>query len=210
MRPSRRSFIQVLSALSVFGMRTPNRRFVFVVNEIAEYEGLPTGSVESYAIHPVSGQRSLISRRPLSLSATMPRSLALAPDGSFMVVAAYGGGIYNVLPVSANGEIGEVSQILKELGGSVHPERQTTSHPHSLVFHPSGRFMLATDLGADRITTFKVSNGRIAPVAHVKTPPGSGPAELQMDASGSRVTVWHELKPAVAYYQFDAQLGRLS
>jgi 6-phosphogluconolactonase (cycloisomerase 2 family) len=207
MQLSRRLFVQSLTAVSAFAVLPPKRKLLFVVNEVAEYQGLPAGSVESY---DVSGPRKLISRRSLSLSATLPKSLAISPDGSFVVVAAYGGGIYNVLPVSPAGEIGEVSQVLKAIGSSVHPEHQTTSHPHSLVFHPSGKFLLATDLGADRITVFSVLNGRIASASYVNAPPGSGPAKLRIDQYGSNVTVWHELKPSVAYYQFDAQSGRLT
>jgi 6-phosphogluconolactonase (cycloisomerase 2 family) len=204
MELTRRLFVQSLTALAIL---RPGPKLLFVVNEVSEHQGLPTGSVESYDIR---GPRKLISRRSLSLSATLPKSLVLSPDGSFLVVAAYGGGIYNVLPVSSAGELGEVSQVLKVIGSSVHPERQTKSHPHSLAFHPSGRFLLATDLGADRITVFSISNGRIAPVSSISTPPGSGPAQLRIDQSGSKVTVWHELKPSVAYYQFDAQSGRLT
>ena len=48
-------------------------RYLFAVNEIDEFQGLPTGSVESYRIEPSAGHLGLISRVPLSLSATMPR-----------------------------------------------------------------------------------------------------------------------------------------
>src|SRR5690348_4589576 len=68
-------------------------KYLFAVNEIAEFQGLPTGSVESYRIERGSGHLDLISRVPLSLSATMPRQLALSPDGRFLVVAVHGGGL---------------------------------------------------------------------------------------------------------------------
>ncbi len=71
-------------------------RYLFAVNEIDTFQGLPTGSVESYAVDPGSGHLTLISRKPLSLSATMPTGLALSPDGRVLVVAVYGGGLYNV------------------------------------------------------------------------------------------------------------------
>ena len=146
MELSRRLFVQSLTSVSVLAISRPGPKLLFAVNEVAECQGLPAGSVESY---DVSGPPRLISCRGLSLSATMPKSLALAPDGSFLVVAAYGGGIYNVLPVSHAGVIGEVRQVLKVIGSSIHPDRQAASHPHSLVFHPSGNFLLATDLGTD-------------------------------------------------------------
>src|SRR5205823_7944684 len=117
-------------------------------------EGLPTGSVESYSIAPDTGLIQLISRQPLSLSATRPKRFAISPDGGYVVVAAYGGGAYNVLPVDGDGRIGSVRQVLKEIGNGPNRKRQATAHPHSVVIHPSGKFVIATDLGCDRINVF--------------------------------------------------------
>lgn len=134
--------------------------FLFAVNEIAEFQGLPSGSVESFAVDGETGWLTRISRRGLSLSATMPKSLAVSPDGRHLVVAAYGGGSYNVLPVTPTGEIGRVTQAMKEIGcGQV-------AHPHSVMFHPSGRFLIATDTGIDRVSVFRFSEGRMTRVSY--------------------------------------------
>src|SRR3954465_11682952 len=120
-------------------------RYLFAVNEIDEFQGLPTGSVESYGVvDPGTGKLDRISRSQLSLSATMPRHLALSPDGRHLVVAAYGGGIYNVLSVRPNGEIGGITQVIKEIGHSIRRGPQSSAHPHSIVFHPSGEFLIGT------------------------------------------------------------------
>jgi 6-phosphogluconolactonase (cycloisomerase 2 family) len=182
------------------------RKFLFAVNEIAEYQGLPAGSVESYALHPLT----LISRQSLSLSATMPRHLAIAPDGQHMVVAAYGGGAYNVLPIKPDGTIGPVTQIIKEIGRGPDPEQQTTAHPHSLLFHDSGQFLITTDFGADRINVFQFTAGRLTRLQQIQTPPGSGPAELTINPNGTRVFVTHQITPHVACYQFHTQTGSLT
>jgi len=133
--------------------------FLFAVNEIAEFQGFPAGSVESFAVHAETGCLTRVSRQGLALSATMPRSLAVAPDGRHLVVAVYGGGSYNVLPVAANGEIGRVTQVVKEIGYG------RCAHPSSVVFHPSGQFVTATDTGADRVSVFRFSEGRMIRVS---------------------------------------------
>jgi len=179
-------------------------RYLFAVNEIDDFQSLPTGCVESYRVEPVDGHLGLISRVPLSLSATMPRQLALAPDRRFLVVAVYGGGLYNVLPVSSNGEIGRVSQAIKEIGCSVNPHRQSTAHPHSVVFHPSGNFLFSSDQGADRISVFRIDDGQITCVQRVAAVPGSGPAALTIESSGSHLWVQHEFSGATSRYRFDA------
>ena len=65
------------------------RQRLFVANDINEYQGLPAGSVESYAIDPATGQIELRDRRPLSLSATGPKHLAISPAGTHLVVAIF-------------------------------------------------------------------------------------------------------------------------
>jgi 6-phosphogluconolactonase len=132
------------------------RNLLFAVNEIDEYEGLPTGSVESYAVAPESGLIELLSRRPLALSAIRPRHLAISPDGKYMVVAVYGGGAYNVLAIEADGKIGALVHVFKEIGLGA------SAHPHSVVFHPSGQFVVGTDLGCDRNSVFAFDNGRLS------------------------------------------------
>ena len=178
-------------------------RYLFAVNEIDDFQGLPTGSVESYRVEPANGHLALISRIPLSLSATMPRQLALAPDRRFLVVAVYGGGLYNVLSISSNGEIGNVTQVIKEIGCSVRPHHQSTAHPHSVAFHPSGQFLFSSDQGADRISVFRIDGGQMTCVQRLAAVPGSGPAGLAIESSGSHLVVKHEFNPAISRYRFD-------
>src|SRR3954452_10644994 len=178
-------------------------QYLFAVNEIDQFQGLPTGSVESFGVEPGTGHLGLISRKPLSLSATMPRQFALSPNGRYLVVAVYGGGLYNVLSVQSNGEISGITQVIKEVGYSVHRERQSSAHPHSVVFHPSGEFLIGTDLGADRINVFRIQDGHMTCVHRHATVPGSGPAGLALDAPGCKVVVEHRFSSCVAQYWFD-------
>ncbi len=206
----RRKTQSVASRRPSFLALDQSQTLLFAVNEIDEFEGLPTGSVESYEVEPGTGYLTLISRRPLSLSATMPRHLAIAPDRQYLVVAAYGGGAYNVLPIHRNGELGLVTQIVKEIGCGPHPEKQAAAHPHSVRFHPTGKFLLGTDLGSDRINVFSFEDGHMSRVHGIPVPAGSGPAQITMNPIGSLVFVLHELSPLLSCYQFDAQTGSIS
>jgi 6-phosphogluconolactonase (cycloisomerase 2 family) len=185
------------------------RHRLFVVNEIEEFEGLPTGSVESYAVSLKTGRIELLSRRGLSLSATRPKQLAVSPDGAFLVVAVYGGGAFNVLPILADGTFGPVTQVLKEIGCGPDPTEQKASHPYAVAFHPSGRFVFASDLGSDRLSVFSFDGGRLERLHERKTPAGSGPAEISLDSNGFELSVEHRLKRFRSRYYFDAQSGEL-
>jgi 6-phosphogluconolactonase len=184
-------------------------RYLLAVNDIDEFEHLPSGSVESYRVETSSGRLSLVSRTALSLSATKPRHLAISPDRRMIVVAAYGGGVYNVLPISANGEVTKVTQVIKEIGCSVNGHWQSSSHPHSVAFHPSGKFLFGTDSGADRINVFTIDNGHLTCVHRFPAVPGTGPAALLLDPSGTELSVEHEFCSAIHHYRFDAGSGLL-
>lgn len=181
--------------------------FLFAVNQIDECDGLPKGSVESYAVDQHNGKISLISRRALSLSAINPRHLAIAPDGRHLVVAVYGGGAYNVVPVARTGEMGPVTQIIKEIGGGLHPEKQSAAHPHSVAFHPSGRFLFGTDFGADRLNVFRFDEGRMTRTQQISITGRSGPTDLIVDRTGSRILVRYELTALLCRYRFSEQTG---
>ena len=121
-----------------------------------------------------------------------------------MVVAIYGGGAYNVLLVDADGQIGHVTQVLKEIGCGPDPKMQATAHPHSVVFHPSGKFVVATDFGCDRINVFSFRAGRMTKIKQIGAPAGSGPAEVYLDDRGLEAVVQHRLGSFRARYKVEA------
>src|SRR5262249_61046966 len=78
---------QVQSANPSFVALHPSRRFLYVVNEIDDYEGRKSGSAEAYAIDPSTGTITLLNRQ--SLNSPIPAHLALDPTGRQLVVANY-------------------------------------------------------------------------------------------------------------------------
>jgi 6-phosphogluconolactonase len=151
-------------------------RFLYAVNEVDEYEGLPAGTVEAYAIDETDGSLKLVNRQRLSLSATAPRHAAVSPDGKTLVVAVHGGGAYNVLPLGADGSVGAVSGILKETGSGQHDE-QRSAHPQMVVFDRAGR-VVSADLGNDRLSVLKLDSGRLSIAGRHAAEAGDGPRQI--------------------------------
>jgi 6-phosphogluconolactonase (cycloisomerase 2 family) len=118
-----------------------------------------------------------------------------------MVVAVYGGGAYNVLPVDGEGRIGRVSQAIKEIGRGVDWKLQAAAHPHSVVFHNSGKFVVGTDLGCDRINVFAFEDGRLRRIQRIATPPGSGPGKVWLVGDGLEMLVEHRLGRSCGSYR---------
>ena len=182
---------------------------LYVANDVKLYEGLPRGVVEAFRIDPVDGTLALVSRVPLSLAATGPRNMALSPGGEWLAVAAYGGGIYNLLPVAGDGSLGAPRGIFKETGSGADTTLQASAHPHTLFFDGSGRHLLSSDFGADRVSVFAVQDGRLIRKAQRLTGAGSGPAACVLHPAGF-LYASHGLKNRIGCYRYDAALGQIS
>jgi 6-phosphogluconolactonase (cycloisomerase 2 family) len=134
--------------------------------------------------------------------------MALSSDGKMLAVAAYGGGIYNLISIAEDGSLDEPAGIFKDAGCGGDPESQASAHPHSLLFDPGGR-LLASDFGSDRLSLFAVEGGRLQRLAQRPTGRGTGPAAAVLHPGGSWLYAWHELEGTLACYRYDAASGTM-
>jgi 6-phosphogluconolactonase (cycloisomerase 2 family) len=187
--------------------RHPFRSVLYVANDVSRYQYQPRGSAETFAVDPGTGKLDLVGRQPLSLSATRPRSVALSPDGGSLLVAAFGGGAYNVLPIDKSGLPGGLSCILKQIGHGKHRIEQASAHPSHVLFHPETGVAVATDYGADRLDIITPDddgsgNRRVKIAGRVPCPAGSGPREIALHRGGKLFAVRYTLRPALAVFRF--------
>jgi len=139
----------------------------------------------------------------------MPRHLAVSPDGNNVVVAVHGGGAYNVLPIGADGSLQRVSGIVKEVGSGPNEDHQETAHPQMVLFDTTGRHLLGTDLGSDRLNVFTLSGDKLAINHRSATQPGSGPRHMALHPAGHLLYVTNHLEATVSCYGYDAASGKL-
>ena len=140
--------------------------------------------------------------------------LALHPAGRHLVVANYASGTVAVLPVRADGTLANHTQLVK-LEGEPGPHRteQTSSHPHHIVFHPSGNFVIVPDKGLDRVFAFRfdAAAGKLTPAAQpsAATRPGYGPRHAAFHPTLPVAWVVNEISSMVATYAWEAKGGGL-
>jgi 6-phosphogluconolactonase (cycloisomerase 2 family) len=187
----------------------PGGHTLYVANEVNEYLGLPRGTVEAFRIAEKTGQLISHGCQPLSLSATMPRHIAVAPDGRSLVAASHGGGIYNRLPILPNGQLGRVDSVFKETGCGPIQGHQESAHPQAVCFDPAGNRFIAADLGTDNVSVFSIEDG-LSAQARFELPAGSGPRHLALHPNGNLLYVAHALDGSVSGLRYDANAGKIT
>jgi 6-phosphogluconolactonase len=188
---------------------SPHHNMLYVANALSVHERLPRGTIETFHIDADDGRLTLAGHTALSLSATEPRHMAISGDGKLLAVAAYGGGVYNLLPVASDGTPGSVQSIFKDTGCGAHAQLQTSAHPHTLIFDCTGGRLLSSDFGADRLSVFSVEDGRLQRTTQRTTGEASGPSACLLHPTAGVLYAWHALQSTLASYRYDgASIGQ--
>lgn len=190
----------------------PNQRFLYAVNEVSRYEGRDGGSVSAFSIDRATGALTLLNR--VSSRGGSPCHLSVDGTGKWLFVANYGGGSVAAFPLRDDGTLGEASAFVQHAGSSVNQARQAGPHAHAAVVSPDNRFVLAADLGVDRVFTYPLdaAAGGLAtarPLA-ASIAPGSGPRHLAFRPDGKFVYVLNEMLSSVGAFRYDAGRGTLT
>lgn len=132
------------------------------------------------------------------------------PSGDYLFVAHFTGGAVSVLPIDADGSLGEPTDVVHHEGSSVG-ERQSEPHPHSMVPGPNGRFAYVADLGADEVVVYEFDeqDGTLSEAAAVALQPGAGPRHLAFHPDEQFVFVCNELDSTVTSFEWVEQTGTL-
>ena len=166
----------------------------------------------AFAIDRATGRLTLINRAPSGGRNGVHQ--AIDPSGKFLVVANYGAGNVGVLPIRADGGLDDATEVVA-LPGQPGPHRveQSSSHPHQIVFDPSGKFVVAPDKGLDRIFVFAFDpvKGKLTPTAQgagvART--GSGPRHAAFSPTRAVLWVLNEISSTVSTWQWDSERGHM-
>jgi len=187
------------------------RRLLYAVNEVAELDGQPGGAVSAFAIDRPSGMLTALNRQ--RTHGADPCYLSLDQTAKWLLVANYTSGSMTLLPIQADGALGQAAQVMQHQGSSVHPDRQAGPHAHSIVVDGANRFVLVADLGLDKIMLYRLdaAQGKLIPHAPpwASVKPGAGPRHLAFHPDGRWLYATNELDSTVTACSYDAQRGVL-
>jgi 6-phosphogluconolactonase len=202
----------VLSAASHAGWNPsfvrvhPNRRFLYATNESSE------GRVSSLAVNPSTGALTLINSQPTRGAA--PCYISFDPHGKFILVSNYSSGSLAVFPIAEDGHLEPMSSFIEHIGTGFNIQRQERAHAHSIGFDLSGNFVLAADLGIDRVLVYRLNSatGELAlgELWGAAMRPGAGPRHFACHPNGKVIYVANELDSTVTACVWDGGKGFLA
>jgi 6-phosphogluconolactonase len=188
----------------------PNRRFLYAVNEISNFEGQSAGSVSAFSIDGKTGTLTLLDR--VSTRGTIPAHLVVDQTGRSLLVANYGSGSVAAFPLKPDGSIAAASAFMQHTGSSSGP-RQKGPHAHAVNLSPDNRFVFVPDLGLDEVLSYRLDPGKATLIPN--DPPftgvtrGSGPRHFAFHPNGEAAYTLSEMGSLVTVFAYDRSGGTL-
>jgi 6-phosphogluconolactonase len=183
----------------------PNRRYLYSVS------GTNGGTVSAFSIDASSGK--LTPLNSVSSKGAGPCYVRVDRSGKNAMVANYSGGSVAVIPIEADGKLREASSFVQHSGTVADPKRQGGPHAHSINPSPDNRYVVAADLGLDKLLVY-----RFNPVAgtitandppYAEVAPRSGPRHFTFHPNGRYAYVINEISCTVTAFNYDAKNGVL-
>ena len=166
----------------------------------------------AFAVDRSSGNLTLLNRA--AAGGNNGVHLAADPSGRYLVVANYSSGNVAVMPIRSDGALDDAAQVVA-LPGQPGPHRveQASSHPHQILFDPSGKFVVVPDKGLDRVFVFRFdgTTGKLTPTAQGAgvARAGAGPRHAAFHPALPVLWVLNEISSTLTTWFWEAERGHL-
>ncbi|RZL40405.1 MAG: lactonase family protein [Pedobacter sp.] len=172
-----------------------NNKFIY-----STYMLKDKSAVTAYTFNDTTAEAKLLNQLPAGQNPCY-----IITDGINVITANYGGGSINIFGLKTDGSLGAEKQLIQHTGSGPDP-RQASAHAHQVMFTPDKKYVLAVDLGEDKIYTYQYDANAEKPLVFktsLSTDAGSGPRHLTFSPNGKYVYLVHEFtgKISVLNYQ---------
>ena len=184
----------------------PNGRYLYAVS------GANGGTVSAFSIDSAAGKLTLLNS--VSSKGAGPCYVRVDRTGKNALIANYGGGSVAVLPIADDGKLREASSFVQHSGTVADAKRQGGPHAHSINPSPDNRYVIAADLGLDKLLVYRFdpSAGTIVPndPPSAQVAPRSGPRHFTFHPNGKHAYAINEISCTVTAFNYDAKKGVLN
>jgi 6-phosphogluconolactonase len=190
----------------------PKQKFLYAANE---HDGpdVPgkNSTVSAYAIDPKTGALTFLNK--VSCRGEGPAHIALDKTGKALLAANYRSGSLALLPIEADGRLGEVTGFAQHHGIGPQP-RAEGPHAHGAAFSPDNRFALVADRGLDQVLIYRYdqAKGTLTPndPPFFDATPGAGPRHLAFHPNGRILYELNEPGSTITVLAYGAAGGTLN
>lgn len=162
------------------------------------------GGVASFSINNQTGELTELSRQVTE--GASPCHVSVDKRNQQVVTANYHRGTVEAYLVNEDGTVNPSTSIMQHEGQGPH-ERQEKPHTHFSGFTPDERFVVAVDLGIDKVITYKIDNGTLTEAHTLLVKAGSGPRHITFHPNGKYAYVMTELSNEVIALSYNAETG---
>jgi 6-phosphogluconolactonase len=191
-------------ALPTWMTMHPTLPVLYVTNEAA---GAGDPGVLAYTVDRATG--ALAPRGAASSAGAGPTYLSIAARSRTLFAAHWNSGHVSAMPMSRDGTVGPPVSVRQEAGGE-RPQRRT----HQVELDPSGRFVLATEFGLDRLLIYRFDPAArtLTPAEppSIQLPPRSGPRHFVFHPNGRLFYLLDQRSSEVRLYRWKAAAGALT
>ena len=190
---------------------SPDKDFLYAIDGTQSDPEKKYSSVTSFKVTDQDGRLKMMNSQ--SSEGRGPCHVSCHPDGSHIFVANYSEGNIAAYPLADDGSISPASDIIQHTGNGPD-KRQTKAYAHYITADPSGNFVLASDLGADKVFIYKFDpeSGKLTPNPEQKffeTEPGAGPRHLAFHPTQPYLFIVNELNGTLISCGYDQKTGRI-
>jgi 6-phosphogluconolactonase len=190
---------------------SPDKKVLYAVNEIHNYQGQRSGAISAYAIDPDTGDLCFLNQQP-SMGVS-PCYVTVDATGSIAYLANYSSGTAAVYPIQPDGSLAPASAHVQHEGSGPNTRRQEGPHAHSINLDPTNTYVYVADLGIDKLMIYNVDAdaGTLQPndIPFIDIEPGSGPRHLTFHPTLPYMYLTNEMGNTIMVYAFDASTGNL-
>ena len=190
----------------------PKRPFLYAVTRSSIGGGQQQGNVVAFAIDEGTGALRRLNQEPSG--GVSPAYVHVEQEGRYVLAANYGSGHVAALPIGEDGTVGPATSVVQQEGRGPVVRRQEGPHAHMITTDPSGTFALACDLGADRVTVYRLDREKgqlvLADLPYAQLNSGAGPRHLSFHPSGRFAYVIDELDSTMTAFAFDVERGTMT
>ncbi|WP_419802892.1 lactonase family protein [Mucilaginibacter sp.] len=179
-----------------------DQKYVYAVNESHHPSG---DSVTAFKFNDRNGKLTYLNQLPTY--GQDPCYVTVDRKNKNLFVANYSSGSLTAYSLKPNGSLGDTLQTIRHTGGSVDTSRQKTAHVHAVILSPDEKYLLADDLGTDKVYEYRYQPNQKQPLTPAAQPTvsvnaGNGPRHLVFSRDAKHAYLVQEMGAKITVFNY--------